>query len=127
ARGRPRRLVRTVRRLRPRPAPLHRPGVGGRSVRYRLLALLLVAAIAAGAVTAHGDKARGVGVSSALGTPLPYVAPWDIGFKRYSTLIVPLTGVTTSIRAVTVPDGQWWRIVLATVPFKTKAVVADRI
>lgn len=57
---------------------------------------------------------------------LPYVAPWETGFKRYSTQIVTVPATATNVHAITVPQGQWWRIIYWEEDWNTSANVGDR-
>lgn len=56
----------------------------------------------------------------------PYVAPWESGFKRYSTQLYTPTLVIPSVERMTIPDGQWWRIIYLNGTFGTSAIVGPR-
>lgn len=59
--------------------------------------------------------------------PLPYQAPWETQFRRYSTQLFTLSGTTPTTRSITAPDGQWWRPIYAMVQYQTDAVAGDRV
>jgi hypothetical protein len=57
---------------------------------------------------------------------VPYIAPWQSGFERYSTQVLTMPTVASNERALIVPTGQWWRIIVARAQFFTSAVVGNR-
>lgn len=59
--------------------------------------------------------------------PLPYQAPWETQFRRYSTQLYTLRGTTAVTRSITAPDLQWWRPVYVMVQYQTDAVAGDRV
>lgn len=100
----------------------------------RLAGLLVVCAalVAAAFLLAlsggsSGSPAFAAGGSvAAMSSGTPYVAPWETGFKRYATQIyLPTFPGPTSAR-MTIPDGQWWRIVYLQGELGTGATVANR-
>lgn len=58
--------------------------------------------------------------------PVPYIAPWQSDWTRYSTQLVPLSKLLTGDYQVTVPDGQWWRVLFCSVAWVTTASAATR-
>jgi len=97
----------------------------------RVLAAATVAAAAL--IVAHGaqarhaptpPRARVARVSST--PPFPYIAPWQTGFSRYSTQLFTPTRLGTTSLIMTVPAGQWWRIVYLLSNGTMSAVVANR-
>lgn len=57
---------------------------------------------------------------------VPYVAPWQSSFERYSTQLLVPNAPSTIVRSLTVPRGQWWRVVYMTFGATMSAVVANR-
>lgn len=57
---------------------------------------------------------------------VPYVAPWQTGWERFATQLLVPAAVGSSIRRVTVPEGQWWRLIYISTSINTSAVVANR-
>lgn len=47
---------------------------------------------------------------SAITPNVPYVAPWQAEFRRYSVQRVKFTAANASDYSVTIPTNQWWRI-----------------
>lgn len=98
--------------------------------RARVLALAIAAAAIAAAGVASSSAsspphpARGTlpHVSSAV----PYVAPWQTGFERYSTQILTPEKVGTNWLRTIIPEGQWYRIIYLNAAFVTSAVAANR-
>lgn len=61
-----------------------------------------------------------------MSSSVPYVAPWQSGFERYSTQIyAPPAGSFTSVQ-MTIPDGQWWRIVYIAANVQAEATAGNR-
>lgn len=56
----------------------------------------------------------------------PYIAPWQSAFERYSTQLLVPNAASSSIRSLTIPRGQWWRLVYQTFAFTTSAVAGNR-
>lgn len=60
-------------------------------------------------------------------TNLPYVAPWQTGFTRYSTQLVISDVRGGGAQCVfTIPDGQWWRVVWVSVSWTLDGGAASR-
>lgn len=57
---------------------------------------------------------------------IPYVAPWQSGFDRYSTQLYPIPALTATASKIVIPDGQWWRIVYVNTSWATSAAAANR-
>jgi hypothetical protein len=57
---------------------------------------------------------------------VPYIAPWQTGFLRYSTQLYTMRATGTAAVGLTVPETQWWRIIFATAVFGTSATVGNR-
>lgn len=57
---------------------------------------------------------------------VPYIAPWQSGFERFSTQIFTPGGAGTNHLSMLIPGGQWWRIVYLSATLFTNAVVASR-
>lgn len=58
---------------------------------------------------------------------VPYVAPWQTGFDKYSSQLYSPTVVGGVTLQMTVPTGQWWRVLYATGTFVTSAIAQNRI
>lgn len=57
---------------------------------------------------------------------LAYVAPWQSSFNIYATQIVPMTKAATNEYTITVPSGQWWRIIFVYADYSSSATSGDR-
>lgn len=87
-----------------------------------VVALALTSAAQPHRAPPHPSK-RTHPVSSAV----PYIAPWQSGFEKFATQVFTAPLVAPLGTAMTVPDGQWWRIVYLSVGVGTSAVVGDRL
>lgn len=56
----------------------------------------------------------------------PYAAPWQTGFERYATQLYTPGVATVSDLRMTVPSGQWWRIIYLGAEFITTTAPASR-
>lgn len=58
---------------------------------------------------------------------VPYVAPWQTGFDRFAVQLYTPKQSAINVRQLTVPDGQWWRIIYLTGEYITSAAALTRI
>lgn len=43
---------------------------------------------------------------------VPYIAPWQAGFEKFATQVYTAKyDIAQSFLSLTVPDGQWWRVI----------------
>lgn len=62
-----------------------------------------------------------------MSSSVPYIAPWQTGFERYSTQLIRALPTTNPARITwTVPDGQWYRIVFISGQLATGAGATAR-
>lgn len=57
---------------------------------------------------------------------LPYIAPWQAAFERYSVQTFTPSAVGIDTMQLVIPDGQWWRIIYLSVVFAAGAAAATR-
>lgn len=95
----------------------------------RLLLLAGLALALAAVLLATGATAKpppGHGKLAKVSAGLPYVAPWQSGFRRYSTQLITPRVVSFAQWAALIPDGQWWRVVYVWGQWSTSAVAGTR-
>lgn len=64
---------------------------------------------------------------SAIIPDIPFVAPWQSQWQRYSTQIVPLAGSTSGSRSLMAPAGQWWHPIYLEGRVTTSSASGDRV
>lgn len=83
-----------------------------------LIGLALLASTVASARTPpHPSHHKQPHVSATV----PYAAPWQTEFNRYSTQLYVPTRSTHTALDMTIPTGQWWRIVYLHAGYSTDA------
>jgi len=65
-------------------------------------------------------------MSSVEQVTLPYVAPWQAEFNRYGTQILQVPKTATNTNTITVPNGQWWRVIFFSADWLTSATAGSR-
>lgn len=64
---------------------------------------------------------------SAATPSVPYVAPWQTQFDRYSTQIYQWPSTAANELSITVAANQWWRIVYAFAAVGSSSTAGDRL
>jgi len=76
-----------------------------------LLAALLALSLLTAAPATDAKPRPRPAAKQAMSAVVPYVAPWESGFARFSTQLLKAVSASASTYGVVVAQGQWWRIV----------------